>query len=410
MTYSRVSVPLQAQKTVPPADTVRSFPAVAVTASAKTEKKRLSFPYLLTACLLSLFSFVAGCAVTDSAVSKLLLTIGAASSGRIPARQQTSAYLAAPPAPEIGQPADVSVSDTLYRTLTAPASPSVSQTPTEPAAEPVSLAADSAACSDGEIWYPIAAKDLSCDDFTRLTNETSYTPDVAALAQDCPEILRDFPFETQEPVVLLLHTHATECYDTGEKADFYRPDAPTRTDDVSANVVAVGDKIAEVLNSFGITTVHDTTLCDGESFVRAYGVSSALVRQYKEKYPSLRLIIDLHRDAIESADGTRTKGVFSYGGETAAQLMFVVGTDAAGAAHPAWRDNLALAAYLQKSIAGKEPLLFRRINLRTASFNQQLSPGCLLLECGTCANTLQEAQNAARIFATRLADTLYDCQ
>ena len=83
--------------------------------------------------------------------------------------------------------------------------------------------------------------------------------------------------------------------------------------------------------------------------------------------------------------------------------MFVVGTDAAGAKHTDWRDNLSLALKIQSDISNSYPDLFRRINLRNASFNQQLSVGSLLLECGSCANTYEEAERAAEIFATELA-------
>ena len=83
--------------------------------------------------------------------------------------------------------------------------------------------------------------------------------------------------------------------------------------------------------------------------------------------------------------------------------MFVVGTNKSGINHPDWQDNLSLALTLQEKIGRDNPKLFRRINLRTASFNQQLSPGYLLLECGAAANTLEEAENAAELFATGFA-------
>lgn len=86
--------------------------------------------------------------------------------------------------------------------------------------------------------------------------------------------------------------------------------------------------------------------------------------------------------------------------------MFVVGTDAAGAVHPSWQDNLSLALPLQSRMSGDVPELFRRINLRSESFNQQLSSGYMLLECGSCANSLDEAQRAARLFATEFAKIL----
>ena len=64
---------------------------------------------------------------------------------------------------------------------------------------------------------------------------------------------------------------------------------------------------------------------------------------------------------------------------------------------------MSLALVLQNKIGKNNSQLFRSINLRTASFNQQLSPGYLLLECGSVANTLEEAEKAAELFATGFA-------
>ena len=122
-----------------------------------------------------------------------------------------------------------------------------------------------------------------------------------------------------------------------------------------------------------------------------------------EQYPSIRFVIDLHRDSISSPDGSASAPVFSYAGEEAAQLMLVVGTNAAGANHPNWSDNLSLALQLQKKLSDDYPGMFRRINLRMASFNEQLSSGYLLLECGAFANSRTQAERAAKLFGTGLA-------
>jgi stage II sporulation protein P len=84
-------------------------------------------------------------------------------------------------------------------------------------------------------------------------------------------------------------------------------------------------------------------------------------------------------------------------------MMFVVGTDHGGSGHTGWQDNLALAARLQKSLSGDCSTLMRDINLRSASFNAQYTSGSLLVEIGSCASTLDEAKNAAELFADHLA-------
>ena len=256
--------------------------------------------------------------------------------------------------------------------------------------------------SDSEVLYPVMSSDFRAKDPFSLNNETRYTPDVAALLKITPSALQNLSLDGN-PLVLIVHTHGTEAYNECEKDGYYDAVQPVRSEDISQNVVSVGTALAGVLNDFGIVTLHDTTMCDKDSFVRAYKTSATLVKSYLEQYPSIRFVIDLHRDSISSPDGSASAPVFSYAGEEAAQLMLVVGTNAAGANHPNWSDNLSLALQLQKKLSDDYPGMFRRINLRMASFNEQLSSGYLLLECGAFANSRVQAERAAKLFGTGLA-------
>ena len=83
--------------------------------------------------------------------------------------------------------------------------------------------------------------------------------------------------------------------------------------------------------------------------------------------------------------------------------MLVVGTDGGGSYHPGWRTNMTVAAHLQQTLNDIYPTLARPMNIRTAAFNQSLCPGSLLLECGSCANTVEEAENAIKLFASAYA-------
>ena len=84
--------------------------------------------------------------------------------------------------------------------------------------------------------------------------------------------------------------------------------------------------------------------------------------------------------------------------------MLVVGTDAGGQTHDNWRQNLALAVEVQHQVNADYPTLARPIVVRSSRFNQQLTPGSLLVEVGTHGNTLQEALAAARLFAQSMAE------
>ncbi len=260
---------------------------------------------------------------------------------------------------------------------------------------------------------PILTADLS-GSVLSLSNSTSYTPDLKALLAKqlpIPPVSPAFIAQTDgaltvsatafEPVVLILHTHGTEAYSTG---DFYQSGDPFRSEDPTENMVAVGKVMTETLLSRGIPTVHCTVLHDQDSYSAAYSNAAATIRSYLEKYPSIRYVFDVHRDSVIRADGTAIRPVTVLEGKAVAQVMSVVGTDEGGANHPLWRDHLSLALKLQAGLA--EYQLSRPVNLRKASFNQQYAPGALLLEIGSCANTLEEAKRAGEYTAAALADII----
>ena len=249
--------------------------------------------------------------------------------------------------------------------------------------------------------FPIYRLDMSSqsEHALGLVNETPYEVDLNALAAADRAVppyheLAE-TYGSGAPVVLILHTHATES-----DADTYADDF--RSLDSSGNVTAVGALVAERLTENGIGVIHCTETFDYPDFNMAYYNAALAIRQYIADYPSISYVIDIHRDSILSGE-TYVSPVTELDGVSAAQIMFVVGTDHGGSGHTGWRDNLALAARLQKSLHGDCPTLMRDINLRSASFNEQYTPGSLLVEIGSCASTPEEVLTAAGRFADHLA-------
>ena len=120
-----------------------------------------------------------------------------------------------------------------------------------------------------------------------------------------------------------MHTNATETYQLWDDLVF-DPGFAARTQDKTANMCGVGARMAEVLNAAGINTLHDETLHDSPSYTESYGRSAQTARAYLEQYPSIKVILDVHRDAIE-ADGMRIKPVADINGEPTAQVMLIAG-------------------------------------------------------------------------------------
>lgn len=234
-----------------------------------------------------------------------------------------------------------------------------------------------------------------------VNNETSYPVDVAA----CLSAKTAIRAGDDGPQVLIVHTHGSESY-TPDAAFPYTPTETERTTDTRYNVVRVGDELKSVLEQNGIAVIHVRDIFDSPTYSGSYDRSLAAIEQALAAYPSIRVVIDVHRDSILTDDGRAYKTLCTVDGTDTAQLMFVVGTDDGGLHHPDWQQNLNYVTGLQYRLNRSYPGLMRPVNLRTQRFNQHASPGSMLLEVGSSGNTMTEALAAVRLFGQTLADDL----
>lgn len=221
---------------------------------------------------------------------------------------------------------------------------------------------------------------------------------------DLPALLQqplDWELTQQEPTVLILHTHGTESY---TKTEDYRESSSYRTLDTDYNVVSIGTELAKTLEKGGIKVIHDTTMHDSPSYSSSYSNARKSIRAYLEKYPSIRMVLDIHRDSVENSDGEQLRFTAQKDGQTAAQLMMVVGTDANGLNHPDWPENMSLAVKLHAQLEKNCPGICRPISFRSQRFNQDLSTGAMLIEVGSAGNTRAEALLAAQILGQAILE------
>lgn len=283
-----------------------------------------------------------------------------------------------------------------YQTETSDAEPSVSK-PEDDEPTPTPNEGDLFVTPSNLCWYEIGeTPDLN------LIDRTSYGVNLADY------INRDFPVDakiTSEPMVLIIHTHGSESY-LPKGCDFYSPDEDYRSDNESETVVHIGEILCEKLNYFGIPTIQDKTMHDIPDYNQSYNNSLAAIKDILAKYPSIKFVIDLHRDSVFDSAGNNIKPVTTINGKECAQLMLVMGTNEQGIPHPNWRENLTFAAYLQQEINEIYPTLARPVNLRTAEFNQAQTFGSIILEVGSCGNTIEEAENSIIFFAEAYASLL----
>lgn len=210
----------------------------------------------------------------------------------------------------------------------------------------------------------------------------------------------------EEPQILILHTHGSEAYTPVPGTEVVWS-GDYRTTDTRYNVVKVGDEMAAAFGEAGISVLHDRTLYDFPSYSGAYDRALAAIQSYLAQYPSIRFILDVHRDAIEDGQGNQYKVVSSIEGVgTAAQMTLVVGSDGSGLTHPDWMENLRLAVALQQDLLTEYPTLMRPLLLRKSRYNQHATTGSLLVEVGAAGNAPEEAALAGRLFAQRMTEVL----
>ena len=137
-----------------------------------------------------------------------------------------------------------------------------------------------------------------------IYNHTEYTVDIPALIENAPRLSA----QGDGPKVLIYHSHASEAY-TMDGTDIYDPSGDHRTLDTNYNMVRVGEEMKAVFEAAGIGVVHDTTLYDYPSYNDAYNRSVQGVAENLKKYPSIVLVLDVHRDALAASDGTIYKAV-----------------------------------------------------------------------------------------------------
>lgn len=247
---------------------------------------------------------------------------------------------------------------------------------------------------------PIRNVDLSGE---RFRNRTAHTVDPAAARALVGGDTRSFAAD--QPVVLILHTHAQECYRSDGRS--YLSGAlgdAIYSDDPETNVIAVGEVLCRELTRNGVPAIHCTAMHgEGGTLNGAYASAAACIRTYLERYPTIEYVIDLHRDSVLAADGACLRTASPDG---SAQIMAIVGSDGNGVSCPSWRSNLGLALCLFDRLNAEKSGICRPVELRNATYNQELAPHALLLEIGSAGNCVDEAVESARLVGSVLADLI----
>ncbi len=279
---------------------------------------------------------------------------------------------------------------------TAPVSPDTTA-PEQTQPEPTEPEAPAWSPEPPDSRPSFTAEDL---EYMGVTYNCVYKPDLEALLTQ--KLSWDLTGES--PTILIIHTHGTEAYTPAAGSEYTEYGGEYRTTDDSLNMISIGDELTALLEQAGLKVIHDRTAYDKNDYEDAYENARMAVQDWLAQYPSIQLVLDLHRDAAEYSDGSQWATSATVNGRDAAQLMVVVGSAATGTYHPDWEENLALGEKLTVTLNKLFPGVARDLNFRAKRFNQDLSTGSLIVEVGAAGNTHQEALNALPALAQAILD------
>lgn len=199
------------------------------------------------------------------------------------------------------------------------------------------------------------------------------------------------------PIVYIYNSHQTEGY-SNEYLEGYN---------INPNVFMASYLLKEKLEKLNIPTLVEES--NIPEFMRinnwvhkdSYKASRFYLLDTINKYSSVKLYIDLHRDAIKKENSTVTINNKKY-----AKVLFVVGKE-----HDNYNKNLAIANNLNNKITKNYPTLSRGVMEKEGSgvngiYNQDLNENCILLELGGYENNISEVLNTIEVISKIIKEHL----
>lgn len=184
---------------------------------------------------------------------------------------------------------------------------------------------------------------------------------------------------SDQPQILIYHAHSQEAF------------VDSVPGDKTTTIIGAGDRLTELLRSYGYNVMHHTSEYDVEIRDEAYSKAAPALERILEENPSIEVIIDLHRD-----DLTDVKLVTEIDGKPVAKIMFFNGLsnsnqlgDITYLPNPNQKENLAFS--FQEQVLANEyyPGLMRKIYLRGSRYNMQYRGRYMLIELGGNTNTVE---------------------
>jgi stage II sporulation protein P len=130
----------------------------------------------------------------------------------------------------------------------------------------------------------------------------------------------------------------------------------------------VGRKLVEILNKKGVNTAYSDRIND-KFYAESYDYSYQTAKKLLEDNPTIRILLDIHRDGLPPQVG---KSTVKINNKEMAKVMVVIGQK-----NPNWEKNNEIANEIMAIAEEKYPgLFFTKIRYASAArYNQHLTNG-----------------------------------
>ena len=203
--------------------------------------------------------------------------------------------------------------------------------------------------------------------------------------------------ETKEPLVYIYNSHQGEKYSYKYLEEY----------NIIPDVLMASQMLSEKLNNLGINTiVEENNILEymdknGLDHSGSYIASRYFLKNTMKKYNSIKLYIDLHRDAI-----SHDSSYININGKDCAKVLFVIGLE-----YNTYQNNLNIVEKINDILNTKYPNLSRGIMKKkgygvNGIYNQDLSSNVILIEIGGHENNIDEVNNTLDLVSDAIKEYL----
>lgn len=211
------------------------------------------------------------------------------------------------------------------------------------------------------------------------------------------EIISFAYVEVEKPKIYIYNSHQGEMYAKTYLEEY----------NITPNVLMASQMLSEKLNKLGIETlVEENNILEymnknGLDHSESYIASRHFLEKIINKYKSMELYIDLHRDSIN-----HDASYINIDGKDCAKILFVIGLE-----YETYQNNLNIVEQINNIINTKYPGLSRGIMKKegygvNGVYNQDLSSNIILIEIGGYENNIDEVNNTLELLSIALKEYL----